>query len=361
MKRPYLYNVSIVQTTEQISLKACCHLRREQTEGFFDKELDQLEGSSPVESLNLLRGHKFQFRIVIMNQLRQKIYEKIYDSDRFGNLNASINQLRLNNDEPSYIEIFEISFCPGLHLNLGAFIPLKIENPKKVIISDFDKTLVDTRYSTTKELFYSIVKPVDYFPTIEKSVELLKSYVQKGFQPFILSASPHFYENAIRDWLYQKEIYSAGVFLKDYRKVFSFIEGDLYPKDIKSQGFYKLNQLVDILLMTGIPKELVLMGDGFESDSFIYLLLEKLLVEKEEPWSLWRKVRQEDAFKLRSKQNSTFLNKLYQLANLIQAQDPEVGETQVKIYIRYREEAPIIHLPLAELNERKELINFFQA
>ena len=71
--------------------------------------------------------------------------------------------------------------------------------------------------------------------------------------------------------MYQNKIFTAGIFLKDVRQVFSLWDGDLSPRDITHQGLYKLNQLLDIINMTDIPDELVLMGDNFESDPVIYL------------------------------------------------------------------------------------------
>jgi len=252
-----------------------------------------------------------------------------YDSDSFGNFDIKIPSV-INGAEIKVLQVFEVSYHPGLQLNLGSFIPLVITNPKKIVISDFDKTLLDTKFSTAKEVYNSLRKPLDYFPPVEGSIQLLNQYTDQGYHPFILSASPHFYEKAIRDWLYQNHIFAGSIFLKDYRNIFSFSDGVLTPKDMTNQGFYKLNQLVNILLMTGIPSSLVLMGDGFESDTFIYLCLKAILIDKADPWSIWNKIKKEKIFKLTSKQNAQFLSKFYQLGELIK----NVESIDMTIYIR---------------------------
>lgn len=162
----------------------------------------------------------------------------------------------------------------------------------------------------------------------------------------------------MRDWLYQNQIYTAGIFLKDYRRLLSVLELDLTPKDLKIQGLYKLNHLLDILMLTGIPDQLVLMGDNFESDPIIYLSLASMLNGKQEPWQIWNYLRKLDAFQMNKKQNSTLLNKVYQIHNQLthwKKHHPE--DVDIKIYIRKKVnetklEAPdsvATFMPLVEL------------
>jgi hypothetical protein len=239
---------------------------------------------------------------------------------------------------------------------MGSFIPIVIQGLKKVIICDFDKTLVDTKYSSTKEVYNSLTKPLSSFPTITNSLERFTSYIADGFHPFILSASPHFYEASMRDWLYQNKVFTAGIFLKDYRSIFSIIEGELAPKDLKVQGLYKLNHLLDILTMTGIPDELVLMGDNFESDPVIYLTLYKVLHKEVEPWELWQALKKDPAFQFNKKQNSQVLSKFYQLGSMVSAHK---GICKVKILIRKKaNEKEVMISPLLKLdNSAIELYN----
>jgi hypothetical protein len=123
------------------------------------------------------------------------------------------------------------------------------------------------------------------------------------------------------DWLYQTKIYAGNLFLKDYRNIFSLTDGFLRPKDMKNQGFYKMTQLTNILLMTGIPNELVLMGDGFESDEFIYLTLKSVIEDKVDPWQVWNAIKREKIFQFTYKQSTQFLTKFYKLGELARKTD----------------------------------------
>ncbi len=199
-----------------------------------------------------------------------------------------------------------------------------------------------------RELFQSLRNPVSYFPPVDSSIDLIKRFIQAEYQPFIVSASPHFYENAIRDWLYQHQIFTGNIFLKDYRNIFSFFEGDLSTKDLKSQGFYKLNTIVNILLMTGIPEDMVLVGDGFESDTLIYLTLAAILIGRYDPWTIWNLIKREESFKLTNQQHFRFLSKFYQLKNMADARP----KGKIQIFIRCKS-----HM-LDQLNQRTFNLEF---
>jgi len=344
MKRPHLVHFLSIITDEYIAIKASVTMKENSlAQGNNPVDLEKLAPSFPIQAFRLLNAYEFKLKIVGLDENQNEIYKKFFDSDSYGNFNFKI-PLREETGDVVILQLYEIGKEPGLEIHLGTAIPLRITDPKQIVICDFDKTLVDTRYSTTREVYNSLTKPLDSFPTLVKSVDILQALIRDGFHPFILSASPHFYEDAMRDWLYQNHIYTAGIFLKDYRKIFSFLEADLTPKDLKIQGLYKLNHLLDILLMTGIPRELVLMGDNFESDPIIYLTMAMVLKQDHEPWKLWKIVKSQDSFQLNKKQNSQFLNKIYQLNNMI----TRLGyEPSLKIYIRKKAKETQIKVPHA--------------
>jgi hypothetical protein len=173
--------------------------------------------------------------------------------------------------------------------------------------------------------------------------------------PFILSASPHFYEDSIRDWLYQNNIYSAGIFLKDYRKVFSFFERELTPKDVKVQGLYKLNHLLDIIFLTGIPDFLVLMGDNFESDPLVYNVFGRLLLGVTGPRDMWVQLQQTRPFMFNRRQKISVLNKLYQMASLVKSSNVK---PKIDIYIRMRSEKDKLAFKVDEEFENIKFISY---
>lgn len=327
MRRPKLVHFTGIETDEYIHIRASMtyspHGRFE-----LNQNLKDIVPTKPIESLGLLSSNEFRLKVVGLTQDDQESTIKFFDSDSFGNFNFKIPQSI--GAKVSKLKLFEIHSHPGLELLIGSFITTKIFKPKKLVITDFDKTLVDTRYSTLKEVFLSLRNPIQYFPAVNSSLDLMQRLIKEEFRPFVVSASPHFYENAIRDWLYQHQIFTGNIFLKDYRSIFSFFNGDLATKDIKSQGFYKLNTIVNILLMTGIPDDLVLIGDGFESDTIIYLTLAAVLVGRYDPWTIWHNVKREESFRLTNQQHIRFLSKFYQLKNMSDAHP----KGKLKIYIR---------------------------
>jgi len=333
MRRPQLVHFTAISSEDHLSIRASLSFSRQARHQFWLDPLPGLPPIRPVESLGLLSSKKFRLRIVGMDKLDRELLNREYDSDDFGDIH-----LRLPHPVEGIIEkilVYETMTSPGIDMLIGSYIPLRLTGAKKVLITDFDKTLVDTRYSSPRELWLSLRRPLGYFPPVASSIELVKNYVNtEGFRPFVLSASPHFYENAMRDWLYRNQIFTSNIYLKDYRRVFSFFEGDFGFKDLGTQGFYKLNHLVNILLMTGVPEELVLVGDGFESDTLIYLTLTSVLMGRQDPWVVWNAIKKDEGFKLTPRQHFRFLNKFYQLKNLSNS----VQGCQVKIHIRCRKD-----------------------
>ena len=368
MKRPVLVHFLPIMTEEFLSIRASITLQKYRIDKNFSWQQEHeknwelgLEMPSlglPIEAHRLLRRNTFKMLLLGINQKQRQVYKKIFESDAFGNLNFKIS-LDSQLKDITLLKSYEVSDDSGLEISLGSFVPTKIKNPKKILICDFDKTLVDTKYSTTREMYHSLTRPLDAFPTVPHSVEIIKDHTELGYHPFILSSSPHFYENAIRDWLSKNEIATVGIFLKDYRKVFSLFENHLTPKDLKLQGPYKLGHLLDILLMTGPPEELILMGDNYEADPVIYLGLAKLLLEQLPPWETWNLLKKQKVFQANRKQHSQILSKIYQLAGQIKAWRKERAQgIQLKIYIRKKKRENQWQIP-PELESNLDLVKLF--
>ena len=327
MNRPYLLNFSAIQIESKISLRislAISSNKKTSTEN----ELNHI----PIRSIKLFNKSFFRINLIGRSDDGTEIINREYDSNSYGKFEIIIP--RNYDREIVKFQIYETSLYEGVNIYLGSYLLTALNDPVNLVICDFDKTLVDTKYHTARELYYSLNKPLNYFPSIDSSIKLIKEYIESSYQPFILSASPHFYENAIRNWLYQNNIYTSNIYLKDYRDFISIFDGAMTTKDLKQQGFYKLSQLVDILSMTGIPNELVLIGDGFESDPFIYLTLRALIKDKVDPWKLWSSIKNNSIFNLTSKQNSYFLTKFYKLSELSKRKE----NVKFNIHIRATEQ-----------------------
>jgi hypothetical protein len=360
MRRPKLVHFTGIESDEYIYIRASMTYSSQGRFEILDEinqNLKEIVPTKPIQSMGLLSSNEFRLKVIGLSRDDQEMMVRSFDSDTFGNFNFKIPQPESKNI--AKLKLFETKSHPGLELLIGSFIPTTIQKPKKILITDFDKTLVDTRYSSLKELYLSLKNPIHYFPPVDKSIEIVKDFIKREYQPFVVSASPHFYENAIRDWLYQRQIFTGNIFLKDYRNIFSFFEGDLSTKDLKSQGFYKLNTIVNILLMTGIPDDLILIGDGFESDTVIYLTLAAVLVGRYDPWTLWNHIKREESFLLTNQQHFRFLSKFYQLKNMSDAHP----KGKLQIYIRCK---PQMMGPLQKrlfkldfANQLHHLVNYY--
>lgn len=348
-----------IQTPTELCLKANVNFVSSGLTRFeqLDVLREKMEFSAPLKSIGLIKSKEAKLRVSAIDKQGELIFTKEYESDAFGGFDLKIPvQTKID-----HLHIYETSSKEGLELMLGSYLPLHLNEESRLIVSDFDKTLVDTKFSTFKEVIHSLKSPVSSFPNVERSLKYFKDYINEGHIPFILSASPHFYEKSIRDWSYQNKLFGPHILLKDYRNILSFTQGILTPKDVKRQGFYKLNQLVDLLLMTGIPKELVLMGDAFESDTFIYMTLLSVIADRYDPWKLWSEIKGARPFSFTSKQDSQFLTKFYQLSEMSRRQPL----TSFKVLIRYNEAKKVsisdFQFPIESMRKLSREVEFYQA
>jgi hypothetical protein len=349
MKRPQVIHFLSIKTSEFISIKTLISLTMESGASLRTR---------PIDSFGLLRSSKFSLRIEACGVQRDVLFARDLETDNLGGLYFKI-PLTPTTKDIEFLQIYETHTNPGIEYHLGTYFPMVIEDPKKLVICDFDKTLLDTRYSTPKEIYNSLTKSLFDFPMIPGGIKLLKDNIKKGLHPFILSASPHFYEKSIRDWLYQQDIYSAGIFLKDYRQILSVFNEDLSPKDIKAQGLYKLNHLLDILLMVGIPKELVLIGDNYESDPTIYLCLAQLLEGTSDTLLFWNQLMRLDIFPYSFKQKQMTLDKIYQINSELKGSQNS-NSINVSIFIRKKAKVDTLNIP-QELEKYSHYASLFDA
>ena len=351
-RRPYLIHFHSILVKSKLSIRLGISSRPSK---FFSD--DQVSPSIPIRDFRLLGKNKFTAKIII--QLEQEtIYEKTLDTDQFGHLNHKVTlaQQYIKKLANAQVYIYEISMLPGIDLFMGKHVPTFINIEKPVIISDFDKTLVDTKYKTTVELYHSLTSPLKTFPTVQKTLDSLMPMIKEEIPFFIVSASPHFYENPIRNWLLENKIKDSGIFLKDYRHFLSFQNTELFSKDIKVHGTFKLSQLLNLIYMLEGPKTIILFGDNSETDPLIYCLFDYLVTTNFDIQSTWQKIKQLDAFKLTQFQDSKLLNRLHLIRSL---KKHHHRKCEVKINIRLiGKSSNDIQLPYWLETYRKK-INFY--
>lgn len=350
MRRPQFIQHLFIQTEQFLSVKCTITLRR------IEKENDLPH--FPLEDMPLLRRQRFTLKLILRNENQDIISEHLFDTDSFG---QAFFRIPLPPHQRVHIlQSYETSFSPGVDFLLGSHYPLEIKHPTKIVISDFDKTLVSTSYSSPLDIVTSLINPVDYFPPIEGGLELFKHYITQNYAPFVLSASPHFYESTIRDWLCSHGLITSGLFLKDYRQSFSISDGLLALKDLWVQGLYKLDQLLDLLIMTALPDEIVLLGDDHESDPMIYLTLAQILTTEAEPFRVWQKIIENKSFKLSQKQEARLLTKIYEISSFVYDRKKQgLSSPTLKIYIRRLGKKDKIPVELLKSVEQKIQFEFF--
>ncbi len=358
LPRPKVRNIIVIKSSKEIAVKLSITIDNSPYVQDYQTKIIS-KPAAPYQNFHFFSRTRFKVKVVCLDSKSNELYTREFNTDKYSNLNFKIPSFH-NSKEIHNIQIYETKFSRGVDILLGSFIPINLKDPKKLIISDFDKTLVDTRYSNFKEVFHSLSKPISFFPTVKEGLKILKSAVAKGYTPFVLSASPHFYEKPFRDWLYQNQVYTSSIFLKDYRKVLSPFDNELTPKDLKVQGYYKLNELVNILLMTNVPEYCMLIGDGFESDPIVYLIIRSIIVEKKDPWDIWRAIKRSKKFQLSRSQQSRLLTGLNLLASM--AENKKVNlEIHIRCYENNIDSIKARPTEIDFLDEQKENIFYFIA
>jgi hypothetical protein len=81
------------------------------------------------------------------------------------------------------------------------------------------------------------------------------------------------------------------------------------------------------------------------------------LREDIDPWVVWNDIKEQDIFQLKKKQNSQFLNKIYQLDNLLTRKRKENfgKKISIKIYIRKRFKEDVLIAPQSFEKQKKYL------
>ena len=316
--RPKVISLNSVCTNKKLSIKLCVGL--EPARPTKNKKI------TPISRLTLLKKNKFNIFIKVLG--KNESHEQVVTTDSFGN--AFLKQELKSNIDIEF-KVYVNDKVQNVRFFLGSFRPSTLDDKRKIIISDFDKTLVDTKYSTLKELYNSLTKPVSDFPQVKSFLKLFKDNINDGYLPFILSSSPNFYGPTIKQWLSEQGISDQNIFLKDYRHFFSFFSTELFFKDISTHGVHKLNSLIDIFLMTEIPNHIVLLGDSSEADPLIYSIFYKISLGSFAPDDLWDEIKTKNEFRLTDSQSLQFLGKLYEVKNKL---SKKKKETVINIFIR---------------------------
>ena len=106
---------------------------------------------TPISRLSLLQKNKFNLAIKI--QTATESHERLISTDNFGTVYL---KQKLKDPKQIIYKAYAINQTQNIKFFLGKYEPSILDNDKNIIVSDFDKTLVDTKYSTIKELYHSL-------------------------------------------------------------------------------------------------------------------------------------------------------------------------------------------------------------
>ncbi|MCY4524052.1 MAG: hypothetical protein OXB84_04865, partial [Halobacteriovoraceae bacterium] len=159
-----------IKTTETLVIKASVNICWNFPDPGKKKEFTP---HFPIQGIRLLRAKNFILKISGQDRKEKEIYKKTFESDSYGNLFFKI-PLNEHTQNIKTIKVYETASHPHLELFLGTYSPINIKSPKKIVICDFDKTLVETKWAGIKEVYHSLIKPLNNFPTLKESVKILK-------------------------------------------------------------------------------------------------------------------------------------------------------------------------------------------
>ncbi len=153
----------------------------------------------------------------------------------------------------------------------------------RVIISDIDKTYLNTDFESLKGLMWIPLEVAVDKVTIDR-MNLVYQALRHGrgdqpvLTPFVfVTASPPFLFSPLSDKMLRDGVEYDVIAMKDQPALFKRFEFD----QLRSQVTFKLFALFEILrLMDGKRHSLILFGDDTESDLQIYLLFKKIVEEK---------------------------------------------------------------------------------
>lgn len=327
--RPMIASLSLIQNSSFLSLR--CTIELNAPPQASTSLLEQLERELIPSQFFKWRNRKvFKLRVEGLSADHHLVYTNEVVEDNYGQFLLQL-PTKVAGVELRFIRLYEAAHRARTQFYLGLFIPTLLGKSSKIVISDFDKTLLDTKYSSPKEMLQSFKSPLNSYQPVNSSLNRLQQFIAEDYLPFIVSASPHFYEHPIKDWLYQQEIYTSNIYLKDYRKIFSLFNDEWTSKDIVKQTYYKIFHLLDIILQCDLPREMIMIGDDHEADPEVYLLCRALLLRKISPNQLWKMLQHKPNLVMTPKQSSILLLKLYEVESLM---DRKFYVPQIKIFIR---------------------------
>jgi len=308
-KKPILFQEIFLQRNNLIFLQGLISIQ--------DVNFSMDDFKTPKDAFLSLTHKDFHLKITITDT-DQKQQDFFFQTSPYGDFSLKLPYFSLCQSIDVFIQENDN------YIFLEKILPINLPSPLNFIFCDFDQTLIETKFKTLKELYRALKTSLNSFSTIYSSVELFRSY--SHYYSFILSASPYFFHDLIKNWLKNQDIFPNKILLKDFRKILSLKE-ELSFKDFKDQAYYKISKILHIILLYGYPQNLVLIGDSIESDLLIYSIIKKILSFDSDHKILFDEIF--STIKLTTKQKTDLSEKILELS-----QWREVPKLKIEIFIR---------------------------
>lgn len=176
-------------------------------------------------------------------------------------------EIPIENKEEAVLPIsFKILEVPSPKLNYSEkFFQGEIlnpGNPKQIIISDIDDTIIHTNVlSKVKMVYNSIMVGFENRKMIAKANEFLHLLSEEKYPIFYVSNSPFNLYEYLRKFLSFNKFQKGPMFLREFRE-----QEPIFPDNYNSHKQF----VIEKLLQRFPESKFVLLGDGAEHDPYIY-------------------------------------------------------------------------------------------
>lgn len=266
-------------------------------------EMQKVIQTKPIASIdNVLGSQKGIFEIPL-----KKILPKLESGKYLLRTNLKgISSIRQNFADLANLTTSKF-FSENLPVGFGRLTILPENYEGYIIISDIDKTFLDTKFEDRQGLLETLLERIENKKPIAGMDELFRKLKKLEYPLLFISASPNFFHRVLEGVFKRFQIPIEGLFLKKIsepvlnipNKIFQVLTNLNYYinqgidemvnrsmrfinttfQSLVDQTSYKLKVLLNIRKMQPSFAKEILIGDNTESDFLVFVLYQILLLE----------------------------------------------------------------------------------
>ncbi len=267
-------------------------------------EIQKILQTKPIASIeNLLGSQKGIFGIPLTKILpklesgKYLLRTKLKGTDSIMQNIADLASLTTNNK----------MFSESSPIGFGRLTVLPENYEGFIVISDIDKTFLDTKFEDRQGLIETLLERIENKKPIPGMDEFFRKLKKLEYPLLFISASPNFFHRVLEGVFKRFQIPIEGLFLKKISEPVSIIPNKIFQvltnlnyyinqgidemlnrsvkfinttlQSLVDQTSYKLKVLLKIRKMQPSFAKEILIGDNTESDFLIFVLYQMLLLE----------------------------------------------------------------------------------